>query len=529
MNTVPSTTQSVAIAAPHFAAVEAAREVTAAGGNAIDAAVAAAAVLTVVYPHMCSVGGDVIALIRKPDGQQVCINASGAYGSAPEAAAALAETGGNMPILGPLTVSVPGAVSGWAALLEHGGSLPVADVLAPAIRLARDGMIVSPGLAEGIELDKATLLQDEGMRSMFFVDGAPRRAGDIIVQSALAETLAQLAEEGLDSMYRGAVADRLAAGFKALGVPVTEQDLASHRPSIESALTRSFGPLTVSTAAPNSQGYTMLRNLGAVFAHTNDPASVNAGLLAELFYSSDALRDNQLADPRFVDVDVDAELSEEALARAVSSAQNSLEGNGRPQFARTPRPGGDTVGVAAVSADGTAVSLIQSVFHSFGSQLLEPGTGLVLHNRAAFFSLDPTSPNQLQPGKRPAHTLVPVIVEHEDGTVAAHGTMGGKAQSQIHTQLILRYLQGLTPLGMVAAPRFIVGGLEAGSSNDRIMIEPLLENDRAAEIRGTTMTVTLGKELDSDAGHSMVARRNADGSLDAGADPRSDGSAWAGN
>ncbi|GAA3666372.1 gamma-glutamyltransferase [Arthrobacter ginkgonis] len=529
MNTIPSNTQRVAIAAPHFAAVEAAREVTAAGGNAIDAAVAAAAVLTVVYPHMCSVGGDVIALVRKPDGQQVCVNASGAYGSAPEAQAALARTGGNMPILGPLTVSVPGAVSGWAALLEHGGSLPAADVLAPAIRLARDGMTVSPGLAEAIELDKATLLQDEGMKSMFFVDGTPRRAGDIVIQSALAETLSQLAHEGLDSMYRGSVATRLADGLKSLGVPVTEQDLANHRPSIEPALTRSFGPLTVSTAAPNSQGYTMLRNLGAVFAHTDDPSTVNAGLLAELFYSSDALRDNQLADPRFVEVDVEAELSDEALHRALASAQNSLAGKGRPHFAHTPRPGGDTVGVAAVSADGTAVSLIQSVFHSFGSQLLEPDTGLVLHNRAAFFTLDPTSPNLLQPGKRPAHTLVPVIVEHENGTLSAHGTMGGKAQSQIHTQLILRSLEGLSPLRMVAAPRFIVGGLEAGSSNDRIMIEPSLETGRAAQIRETTMTVTEGKDLDSNAGHSMVARLNADGSLEAGADPRSDGAAWAGN
>lgn len=528
MNSVLSNPGRVAIAAPHTAAVDAAREVVAAGGNAIDAAVAAAAVLTVVYPHMCSVGGDVIALVRKPDGQQVCVNASGAYGSSPLATSALADLNGKMPILGPLTVSVPGAVSGWASLLELGGSLTAAQVLAPAIRLAQEGMVVSPGLAEAIEFDKATLAQDAGMRAMFFVNGEPLMAGDVVVQEALARTLHQLAAEGLDSMYRGNLAARLSSALEAVGVPVTQEDLARHQPSIESALTRRYGPITVSTAAPNSQGFTMLRSLGAAFAEGGSPATIDRGILAELFYSGDTIRDSRLADPRFTPVDVDAELSDAALEQALDAAKKSLQGHGRPESAFTPRPGGDTIGVAAVSADGTAISLIQSVFHSFGSQILEPETGLVLHNRAAFFSLDPESPNRLQPGKRPAHTLVPVIVEHENGTVSAHGTMGGKAQSQIHTQLILRYLDGLNAQQIVTAPRFIVGGLEAGTSNDRIMVESSMDATTTAQLRKTTMHLTEGKNLDSDAGHSMVARLNADGSLDAGADPRSDGASWTG-
>lgn len=517
----------VAIAAPHPAAVEAAAEIVRAGGNAVDAAVAAAAALTVVYPHMCSVGGDVIALVRRADGTQLCINASGAYGSGPQTQDVLSSDG-QMPILGPLTVSVPGAVSGWAALLEEAGTMSAAEVLAPAIRLATEGMVVSPGLAEALELDAATLIQDPGMRATFFPDGRPLRAGETVVQPALAATLSALVAEGWESFYRGGLARRLAHGLSALGVPVTAQDLAGHAVSREEPLTRTIGPLTISTAAPNSQGYTLLRTLQAVFTATPEPTTVDAGLLAELFYSGDALRDHQLADPRFADVDVETELATPAVDGAVDQARAALAGHGRPAFALTPRPGGDTVGVAAVAEDGTAVSLIQSVFHSFGSQLLEPTTGLVLHNRAAFFTLDPRSPNRLQPGKRPAHTLVPVLFTHQDGTISAHGTMGGKAQSQIHAQLILRALEGKTPQEIVTAPRFIVGGLEAGTSNDRIMAEASLETDKAAQLRRTSMTVTTGKGLDGDAGHSMAARRAPDGTLSAGADPRSDGKAWIG-
>jgi gamma-glutamyltranspeptidase len=176
-----------------------------------------------------------------------------------------------------------------------------------------------------------------------------------------------------------------------------------------------------------------------------------------------------------------------------------------------------------VDADGTALSLIQSVFHAFGSLLLEPRTGLVLHNRAAFFSLDPASPNVLAPGKRPGHTLVPVIVSADDGTVAAHGTMGGKAQSQIHAQLLRRTMLGDDPAAAVAAPRFIVGGTEVGDTEDRIFVEGGHEPSLIAALHRTGMRLVVTDGLDSEAGHAMIARRDSSGALSAGADPRSDG------
>jgi gamma-glutamyltranspeptidase/glutathione hydrolase len=151
---------------------------------------------------------------------------------------------------------------------------------------------------------------------------------------------------------------------------------------------------------------------------------------------------------------------------------------------------------------------------------------VVLHNRAASFVLDPSSPNQVQAGKRPAHTLVPVIVEYRDGAVAAHSTMGGRAQTQIHTQLLLRARHGMSAQETVAAPRFIVGALKPGETDRHVMVEPSLEVDAVERIRRSSLTFREGSHLDDDAGHSMIARItriNDDGSLDAGADPRSDG------
>lgn len=415
----------VAIAAPHAAAVDAARVVLEAGGDAIDAAIAAAAALTVVYPHMCSLGGDVIALLRKNDGSRVCVNASGVYGSV-SPVGHLFESIQTMPITGPLTVSVPGAVSGWAALLNAGGSLPLPTLLAPAIMLAAEGFPVSPDLAEMIEVDREALYADPGLRATFFVDGQPVPVGHLLVQPALARTLRDLAADGLDSFYHGRTADRFAAGLKKLDIPVSREDLDLHRASIEEPLVREFSGFSVATAPPNSQGYTLIRSLGAALTGSQSAGEVDAGILAEIFYDSDEHRDTHLADPRYVAVELDDQLTLDGFAEIYSAATARADGAERQTSTASPRPGGDTVGIAVVAQDGTAVSLIQSVFHSFGSRLLEPDTGLVLHNRAAFFSLDSASPNRVEVGKRPAHTLVPVIVEWADGSVSAHSTMGGE-------------------------------------------------------------------------------------------------------
>jgi oxamate amidohydrolase len=245
---------ATALAAPHPAAVRAGREVVESGGNAVDAAVAAAMALTVAYPHMVGVGGDLFALLRRPDGSVVSINASGAHGSAS------AEVLTPVPVTGPRSVTVPGAVSGWARLLELGGSRPAADLLRPAMALADDGVPVSAGLAAGI--DKLVAGGTASRHLLRLLDGA-RAEGDLLRQPALARTLRTLADEGLSSLYDGTVADRLAHGFAELDVPVTRADLEAHGAVEEPAWSVVTPAMRVATSPPNSQGYLLLALLGA--------------------------------------------------------------------------------------------------------------------------------------------------------------------------------------------------------------------------------------------------------------------------
>jgi gamma-glutamyltranspeptidase/glutathione hydrolase len=199
------------------------------------------------------------------------------------------------------------------------------------------------------------------------------------------------------------------------------------------------------------------------------------------------------------------------------------------QHARTiphaVKPSGDTVAITATASDGTAVSLIQSLFHSFGSRLRDPRTGIVLHNRGSFFSSDPTSPNFLAPGRRPAHTLMPVLAEHSDGTTSALGTMGGRAQPQILTQLIRRSA-GIGPSDAVAAPRFVLGGPEAGTRSEVAVAEADLSLRAIDDLRRAGFAVRMTHPHDEELGHAMIAMRAADGRVSAGADPRSDGSTY---
>ena len=314
-------------------------------------------------------------------------------------------------------------------------------------------------------------------------------------QPALARTLRTLADEGLSSMYDGTVADRLARGLAELDVPVTRADLRAHSAVEEQAWSVVTPAMRVATSPPNSQGYLLLALLAAC-ERLGGLAALDDVAMVSLFARAEACRTAELADPRHVRLDQAQLVAPERLLAGAASVPGSPTGSG------------DTVAVTAVSSDGTAVSLIQSLFHSFGSQVLEPGTGVILHNRGAMFSADPASPNHPAPGKRPAHTLMPVIVEHMDGRVSAHGAMGGRAQPQIHLQVLRSVLAGATPQQAVAAPRLVV-------RDGAVLVEPGIG---AAVVE----TVAL-PELSGEVGHAMVCTLSPDGSLAAGVDPRSDG------
>lgn len=466
----------VALAAPEATAVEVGRSLVSRGGNALDAALATAAALSVVYPHQCTIGGDLIAMVRTPDGQVRAILSVGA------AAADFDVTGlDRMPASGPLSVTVPGVVAGWAAIAGLGARLSWDEWLAPAISLARDGVDYSAGLARTIREEAARVAADPGLAEVF--------GRDRLVQPALAGALEEIAGDW-QSFYRGRLGQRLALGLAKLGSPLTAHDLAAHHAELAEPLTTSAYGASWFAAPPPSQGATFMAVLGS------------ADLLRDA-RDAQLAREALLGDPRTAPVDMDG-----LLLRDHASS--------RPAASWGPPATGDTVAVTAVDSDGTAVTLIQSVFGEFGAGLLDPGTGIVLHNRGSLFRLDPAHPARLTPGSRPPHTLCPAIAVRDD-TVLALGSQGGRSQPWILAQVARDALDGSDPHTTVARPRWILG------ETDLILEPGVPDADRlAASAAALGLGVTTVPAPHDRAGHVQLARLRGT-TLDAASDPRADG------
>jgi len=480
---------SGAIAAPHTAALDAARQ---AGGNALDLALAAATTLVVAYPHQCQVGGDLIALVREPGGEVRAVLSAGAAPRGVDVAAIRAAHE-RMPGQGPHAVTVPGIVAGWAALAGMGATQPLDGHLRAAAALAEEGVPVVPGLARAIGERSEAIAGDPGLTAVF----GGLREGDVLCQPALAATLRTLADEGIGALYGGPIGERLAAFLRSLGSAMAPEDIAAHQPEVAAPLTAEALGATWHAAPPPSQGATLLALLAP------------EGLTLERARRANAARDRHLGDPRMSPVDVDALRG--ALAPASTGTMPS------------PRPAGDTVAIAAVDGEGRAVTIIQSLYQHFGAGLLDPETGVILHNRGGAFSLEEGHPGALAPGARPPHTLCPAIVVRDDA-VTAIGCQGGRAQPQILAQVAADAADPASDLAAaVARPRWIVGGGDLGRERETVVAEP---GAQAPEADAAAASVAFERlpALTGMAGQVQAARLGPAG-LSAGSDPRADGGA----
>lgn len=527
-----------AIATPHTAATRAGAEAFEAGGNAVDAALAAAVTLAVVYPQACGVGGDLFALVARSEQPEiVAINSSGAApaGIDPDAVRA---THGGMPQRGPLTVTVPGAVAGWKALCDQGARFDWPRHLTAAIAYAHDGVPVARSLAETLA-DGPELSADAGIAEVFFPSRMALGEGEVLHQPALGATLEALAGRGPDELYGGRVGQRYAAGLRAAGSPITVEDLAAHRAELAAPLTGRYRDLDVRVAPPNSQGFVLLEILAAIerLGIDPDPLGPDAAAIALVVRAARADRDHHLADPRAMRVHPGTLLDDGHLAALCDAVRDGLSVAGRTPTANgSPGPGGlparggphhgDTIGLVTADADGNAVSLIQSLYDGLGSGILEPDTGIVAHSRGAQFVLDPGHPNVLAPGKRPAHTLMPAMVHRIDRPVVILGTMGGHGQPQINAMNLIRIADmDLDPATALAAPRWLVGGLDIG--DDWVLAEedvPLTVRD---DLAAAGLTTETHPRHSGGLGHSHAIRVLPDGGFEVGSDPRADGGALA--
>jgi oxamate amidohydrolase len=515
-----------AVATPHPRAAEAAAAAFERDGNAVDAALHAATTLAVVTPHMCGAGGDLFALVQNPDGKLVAIDSSGRAPGGIDPEALRTGYGLRMPEAGVSTITVPGAIAGWDALHRQGAALPWADAFGAAIDAA-EGFPVSRDLAWSIGRRADELRDDPGFAAVYFASGVPSE-GDRLAQPALARTLRTLADDGPEAFYTGELGALFVRGIRALGGSLSPEDLAAHTADLAAALRGRYRDLDVSVAPPASQGFVLLEALAVVerLGIDPDPVGPDAPVIARTLSAASGDRDRHLADPDAMTIHVSALLDDGHLAALCDQVRGDLDGHPGTQPTR-PRAAGDTIALVAADTDGWGVALIQSLFSGFGAGLLEPATGIVPHDRGACFTLEPGHPNELAPGKRPAHTLMPVAVHRHGALVGLAGTRGGHGQPQIDLMTLVRSFDlGMEPDEAVAGPRWLVGGMSPVRGEPSIEAERSVPEAVRGSLLGAGFRLKLLGEMDRAVGHAQLLRIG-DGALSAGSDPRSDGGALA--
>jgi gamma-glutamyltranspeptidase/glutathione hydrolase len=427
-----------------------------------------------------------------------------------------------MPERGPHTVTVPGLLAGWEAIWSHGASLPWSSIFSEAIAQARDGVPVGRSVARALAEETDELREDSALAELLIPDGRPLQPGDTLRQEALADTLEELARGGPRCFYQGEIGTRWLATLAKHGSALTAGDLAGFEPEVTAPLRAIRGGQEVITAPPNSQGLLLLMILGALdrVDPDLDPLSSAAPALADAFRAAADARTRHLADPRFAELPVERLLADDFAA---AGPEREHATPAQPLRAR-----GDTVAIVAADGEGRAVSLIQSLYYAFGAGILDPDTGIIAHNRGSFFSLDPNSPNVLAGGKRPAHTLMPVLVCEDGELRTVLGTMGGLVQPQVLTHVIQQLRRGSSCVEALAAPRWLVGGLNPSHSEDQILAESRVPQDALSALADAGWGATPLMEFDSETGEAHVIVRGADGSFSAASDPRSEGLARTG-
>ena len=515
------------VAAESPLAAQAGATILARGGNAVDAAVATNAVMGVVEPMMNGIGGDLFAIVYEAKtGKLYGLNASG-WAPAKLSIEFLKSKGisGKMPDGGIQSVTVPGAVDGWSQLLSRLGSKKFSEALEPAIRYAKEGFPVPEWDAAYWNLAEAVLKADANAAATFLINGRAPRVGEVFRNPAIAHSLELIAKDGRDEFYKGEIAQRIVATESKLGGVMTAEDLAGFASEWVEPISTTYRGWTVYEIPPNGQGIAALMMLNmmetfplAKYGH-NSTDALHAIIEAKKLAYADMYR--YVADQKFSRVPVSGMLSKDYAARRaklIDMAKANCNVSPEPEFPVK----GDTTYLTVVDRDGNMVSLIQSNFSEFGSGIVPDGTGFVLQNRGALFSLDPASPNALAGHKRSLHTIVPGFMTRGDERIA-FGIMGGFNQAQAHAQFVANVVDfGMNIQAALEAARFskhTFAGCDV-EMEDRIdagVRKGLGERGHEIQVDGS---------FSSDMGGGQAVRRDFSTGVNFGAsDPRKDGAA----
>jgi gamma-glutamyltranspeptidase/glutathione hydrolase len=498
------------------------------GGNAIDAAIAANAVLGLVEPQSNGVGGDLFAIVSQSNGSVHGLNAGGwaPGGLTP----ALLRSRGitEMPARGIHTVTVPGAVAGWESLRQRFGALPMRDLLAAAIFYARDGFPVSEVIAEGWASLTAKVAGDPEAARTYLPNGRAPRAGELFRNPGLAESLQRIADQGAAGFYEGPTATAILARSRDLGGTMTAADLTEFEPEWVDPLSTTYRGWTVYELPPNTQGIAalMMLNLMEHFPlreygfHT--ARSLHVMIEAKKLAYADMIA--CVGDPAFTEVPVPAML-DKAHARARAECIDPSRAATRVEpsaFAGlTNSTGGDTVYLSVIDRHGTIVSLIQSIFQGFGSGLVPPGTGFALHNRGGLFTMEDGHPNVVAPRKRPLHTIIPGLMQKGDVRIG-FGIMGAFNQAQAHAQFVANVADyGMDIQQALEAGRFT----KSTFTGTDVCIEALVPEPVRDALASLGHDVTVVPPRTGTFGHGQAVMSDGTGVHYGASEPRHDGAA----
>ncbi|AFY90563.1 gamma-glutamyltransferase [Chroococcidiopsis thermalis] len=528
------------VTTPHYLASQAGLEILQQGGNAVDAAIAAAATLTVVYPHMNSLGGDNFWLIYNIKKRELKgLNASGRAGE--KATIDLYQSLGydRIPFRGYLAANtLPGAVSGWDLAYKYAqatinNSLPWQQLFASAIKFSENGFPTSQNQASwtqiSIDVDKEffNLQRFSGFRQIYLKpDGTIYQTGEIFKQSHLAQSLAAIASQGAAEFYQGEIAQNIVADLQENGGILTLRDFAEHTANWVEPISVNYRDYIAYNLPPNTQGIASLSILNIL--NNFDLRKLGEGtadyyhLIVEATKQAFSDRDKYVSDPDFVNMPLDWLLSSERgkeLAAQINLQQAANQ-------VQPLDPKGDTIWLGVVDKDGNAVSLIQSIYYEFGSGIVAGDTGILLQNRGCFFSLDPQHVNCLQPKKRTFHTLNPAMLFQNGKPYLVYGTMGGEGQPQTQAAIATRIVDfGFNVEDAISAPRWLQGRTWGVATNE-LKIEGRVSADIVRELSDRGHSVKVVEDYTDVMGHAGAILIDAETNIKYGAaDPRSDGAA----
>ncbi len=515
------------VTAPHHLAAEAGRDVLKAGGNAVEATIAMAATIPVIYPHMNAIGGDGFWIVKPAGKAPVGIDACGAAGE--KVTDALYRNAGldAIPARGPLAANtVAGTLSGWQAALEIagelGGKMAREALLEAAIHHAERGFPATGNQERTTNAKLAELKGQPGFDEAFLPNGMVPAEGVIFRQPRLAATLKRLAADGFETFYRGALATDIAADLERAGSPITADDLARHKALKLAPLSVDLGAGRVWNMPPPTQGLASLMILGLYdrlgvseaegFDHIHG--------LVECIKQAFIVRNAHVQDPAAMDV-----APEDFLTAADLDARASAIDPKTALPWPVPAKDGDTIWMGAIDAAGNAVSFIQSIYWEYGSGIVLGDTGILWQNRGSSFSLKDGDVNRLAPGRRPFHTLNPAMAELADGKVLSYGTMGGEGQPQTQALVFTRHvLYGRSLQQAITAPRFLLGRTW-GDVGTNLKMESRFDPALVGDLVAAGHEVEVIYPFSDLMGHAGAVSLSADGVMEGASDPRADGKA----